>query len=90
MRARTDRAAVLEDIAYGSHQHPPDLWPSIAMRTLLLRAAAPLGGGFILSAADRDRFLATVRRATAVDVDANHYGIMTHTATAAALRSLLA
>ncbi len=90
VRARTDRGAVFEDMAYGARQHPPDLWPALAMRTLLLRAALPLGAGFIVSAIDRDRFLATVPGSTAVDVDANHYGIITHPATAAAIRSLLA
>jgi pimeloyl-ACP methyl ester carboxylesterase len=90
VRSRTDRAAVFEDMAYGATQHPPDLWAALAMRTLLLRASVPLGAGFIVSAGDRERFLATVPGSTAVDVDANHYGIITHPVTAAALRSFLA
>lgn len=90
VRARTDRTAVFEDMAYGAIQHPPGLWPALAMRPLLVRAALPLGAGFIVSAADRNRFVATVARARAVDVDANHYGIITHPATAAALRTHLA
>jgi pimeloyl-ACP methyl ester carboxylesterase len=90
VRSRTDRAAVFEDMAYGATQNPPDLWAALAMRTLLVRAAVPLGGGFIVSAEDRARFLATVGGSAAVDVDANHYGIITHPATAAALRSFLA
>jgi len=90
VRSRTDRAAVFEDMAYGALQNPPDLWASLAMRTLLLRAAVPLGAGFIVSGEDRDRFLATVTGGAAVDVDANHYGIITHPATATALRSFLA
>ena len=90
VRSRTDRGAVFEDMAYGATQHPPDLWGTLAMRTLLLRAAVPLGAGFIVSAGDRDRFLATVGGSTAVDVDANHYGIINHPTTAVAIRSFLA
>lgn len=77
---RTNASAVLEDIAYASTQQPYRMWGSLAMPSLLLRAARPLGqsSGFIVSAADRDRFVAEVRGARAVDIDANHYGIITH------------
>jgi len=39
--------------------------------------------------ADRDRFLGAVRGAQVVEVDANHYGVMTHPATASAIRAFL-
>lgn len=84
---RTAANAVLEDIAYASTQQPYALWGSLSMPTLLLRAARPLGAGFIVSAADRDRFVAEVRSGRAVDVDANHYGIITHDDTKEMLRS---
>ena len=87
VRPRTDHAAVLEDIAYAATQQPRDLWPALTMRTLLVRAAVPLGEGFIVSAADRDGFLRAAPRSEAVDIDANHYGVIAHPATAAALRS---
>jgi pimeloyl-ACP methyl ester carboxylesterase len=88
---RTHAGAVLEDIAYASTQQPYRLWGSLAMPSLLVRAARPLGTstGFIVSAADRDRFVAQVRGARAVEVDANHYGVITHADTAAHVRSFL-
>lgn len=89
VRPRTDRAAVFEDMTYGATQVPRALWPALTMPTLLVRAGIPLGAGFIVSAGDRDDFLRRVPDSQAVDVDANHYGIMTHPATAAAIRSFL-
>ncbi len=89
VRPRTDRAAVFEDMTYASTQVPRALWPSLTMPTLLVRAGIPLGAGFIVSAGDREDFLRRVPHSQAVDVDANHYGIMTHPATAAAIRSFL-
>ena len=86
VRPRTDRAAVLEDMAYAATQHPRAVWPALSMPTLLVRAGRPLGEGYIVSAADRAEFLRTAPRAEAVDVDANHYGVMTHPDTAAAIR----
>lgn len=86
---RTDRGAVFEDAMYGSSQRPMELWPAITMDTLLLRAARPLGAGFIVSAADRDAFLAQVPRASAVEIDANHYGIIHHPATVESVRRFL-
>ena len=90
VRPRTDHAAVLEDLAYGAMQQPRDFWPKLTMPTLLVRAAAPLGEGFIVSAADRAAFLRAAPRSEAVDVDANHYGVIAHLQTAAALRSFFA
>jgi len=89
VRARTDHGAVLEDMAYGATQHPPSLWPYLSMKSLLVRAARPLGRGFIVSESDKKRFVESVARGSAVDVDANHYGVMTHPTTASAVRSFL-
>ena len=89
VRPRTDRAAVFEDMTYGATQFPRALWPALTMPTLLVRAGIPLGAGFIVSAGDREDFLRRVPNSQAVDVDANHYGIMTHPGTAAAIRSFL-
>ena len=89
VRPRTDRAAVFEDMTYGATQVPRAFWPDLTMPSLLVRAGVPLGAGFIVSAGDREDYLRRVPRAQAVDVDANHYAVMTHPATAAALRSFL-
>jgi pimeloyl-ACP methyl ester carboxylesterase len=78
VRSRTDSAAVLEDMVYASTQSPRALWPALTMETLLVRAARPLGGGFIVSEGDRDAFVATAPRARAAEVDANHYGVVMH------------
>ena len=62
------------------------------MPVLLARATQPLVGasGFIIPEAERDAFLATVESASLVEVDANHYGINTHPATADAIEAFLA
>lgn len=78
VRSRTDSGAVLEDMVYASTQSPRALWPSLTMDTLLVRAARPLGAGFIVAASDRDAFVATAPRARAAEVDANHYGVVMH------------
>ena len=59
---------------------------------LLLRAALPLGadGGFILAAADAERFVHDVPGARLPSIAANHYDVLTHPATVAAVRGFLA
>jgi pimeloyl-ACP methyl ester carboxylesterase len=91
VQARSNRAAVLEDADYGERHDPRDLWPSLTAPILLARATQPLvgGAGFIVPEAERDAFLAAVPSATLVEVDANHYGINTHPATAEAITSFL-
>jgi len=89
VKPRTDRAAVFEDMIYGTTQLPATFWPGLTMPTLLARADVPLGGGFIVSRDDRDDFLRRVSGSRVVDIDANHYAIMTHPRTAAAIRSFL-
>ena len=89
VRPRTDHAAVLEDIAYAAMQQPRDHWPRLTMRTLLVRAGVPLGDGFIVSAADRAELLRKAKRSEAVDIDANHYGVVAHPRTAEVIRSFL-
>jgi pimeloyl-ACP methyl ester carboxylesterase len=77
---RTSREAVLADVLYGSKQDARLFWPGLSMPTLLVRAAQPLlpGSGFIVGTALRDDFLAAVPSAQAVEVDANHFGVMAH------------
>lgn len=92
VRARTDRAAVLEDYAYGDEHDASELWGDLRCPALLVRASLPLGeeGGHIVSAADRDRFLATVPGSRVVEVAANHYGVVMHEAAVRAIGEFLA
>jgi 3-oxoadipate enol-lactonase len=80
VHARTSHHAVMEDVLYASTQDPRALWSSIKCRSLLVRAARPLGppGAFIVPEEDRAWFTRTVRGSSAVDVDANHYGVLMH------------
>ena len=94
----TDRLAVLEDgafgagtFAFGGDAGVYALWRSLQMPVLLLRASRELlpGMGYVVPAQERDRFLREVPTARNVEVDANHYGINTHEASAAALAEFL-
>jgi pimeloyl-ACP methyl ester carboxylesterase len=76
--ARTDRDAVMEDLRYGATQRPEGMWPSLDAACLLVRSSRPLGGGYVVRENDRDRFVAGRADRVAVEVDANHYGVMTH------------
>jgi pimeloyl-ACP methyl ester carboxylesterase len=94
----TDRAAVLEDGAFGAGTYAFGdgagvyaLWKALTMPVLLLRASRELlpGLGHIVPQADRDRFLRDVPGARSVEVDANHYGINTHEDSARAIAEFL-
>jgi hypothetical protein len=55
-----------------------------------VRAAIPLGpGGDLITQADREAFLRTAPRAKALEVPANHYGVMNHPHTAEAALEFL-
>jgi pimeloyl-ACP methyl ester carboxylesterase len=88
VRSRSNREAVLEDSSYGASHTAYELWPSLTMTVLLLRATREIlpGMGRIVSDADRARFPSEVPTATVVDVDANHYTIATSDASVGALR----
>ncbi|HEX3344325.1 MAG TPA: alpha/beta fold hydrolase [Polyangiaceae bacterium] len=90
VRSRTDSAAVLEDMVYASTQSPHAMWPALTMETLLLRASRPIGGGFIVTVRDRDAFVTTAPRARAVEIDANHYGVVMHEETGRQIARFLA
>ncbi len=91
VRARSQRAAVLEDADYGEVHDPGELWPFLTMPVLLVRATQPLVGerGFVVPESVRDAFVAAVPSATVVEVDGNHYGVNTHPDTAEATAHFL-
>lgn len=91
VRLRTSRAAVLEDALYGATHDPRDLWSALTVPVLLVRATVPLRphGGLVVPAGDVDALSFALPRLTAVDVRANHYGVVAHPDTLAAVRSFV-
>ncbi|MDQ2881204.1 MAG: alpha/beta hydrolase [Actinomycetota bacterium] len=91
VRARTSQRAVTEDFEYGASHDPRRLWPALTMPVLLVRAAQPLvpGGPFIVGEDDRAAFVQSVPEVKVVEVDANHYGVVTHPRTAQAIQVFL-
>lgn len=91
VRARSNKEAVLEDSAYGASHDIYGLWPSLKMPVLLVYATREImpGLGRIVSAADRERLPRELPDARAVDVDANHYTVITSPATVDAIGSFL-
>ncbi len=90
VRQRASAAAVLEDLAYAATVQVRALWSGIGASTLLVRAAISLApGGDVVTPADRDGFLSTAPRARAIEVQANHYGVMNHPDTARAVEEFL-
>ena len=94
----TDRGAVLEDLGYGNAMYWPGpeapihaLWNAITMPALVLRARQEImpGFGFILPAAEAERFAAAVPSARGAEIDANHYTIITHDDSIAAIGAFL-
>ena len=94
----SDRGAVLEDLGYGAAMYWPGpeapicaLWNAITMPVLVLRARQEImpGFGFILPAAEAERFAAAVPSARVAEIDANHYTITTHDDAIAAIGAFL-
>jgi pimeloyl-ACP methyl ester carboxylesterase len=74
----TDRAACEEDML--NLQSPETLrarWRALRMPTLLVRCTKPLAGGLIVPQVELDRLRAAVPRLNLVEVDCNHYDVMT-------------
>jgi pimeloyl-ACP methyl ester carboxylesterase len=88
VRARTHREPVSEDFTYGNRHDARQLWQHILMPVLALRAARSIAGrnGFIVTEFDLRHFHRTAKSATTLEIDANHYDIMTHADTLAAVR----
>ncbi len=90
VRPRTNHAAVVEDATYGASQNPRHLWTFVRSPSLLVRASRPLGFGHVVSHVDQLDYVRQVIGAETLDVDANHYGVLTHADTARAVRRFLA
>jgi len=90
VQQRANQTAVLEDLGYAAVTQVRELWPGVGASTLLVRAAQSLGlGGDVITADDRQAFLKTAPRAKAVEIDANHYGVINHPDTARAVEEFL-
>ncbi len=90
VRQRASRDAVLEDLQYAATTDVRGLWPHATVPTLLLRAGIPFEpGADIITVEDRDAFLRVAKQAHAIEVPANHYGVMDHPQTAQAVQELL-
>ncbi len=90
VRQRANRAAVLEDVTYAAMTPVRRLWSGVGAPALLVRAGVPLApGGDVVTRADLADFVATARAARAIEVDANHYGLMNHPHTATAVEEFL-
>lgn len=87
---RTSRAAAEEDLADAYTHDWAEAWRPLAMPALLVRATRPLNGGHVVSEAARDGFLATAAQPSLVEVDANHFDVMTADPTADAIAEHLA
>ncbi len=94
----SDSGAVLEDLGYGNAMYWSSLeapvhalWDAVTMPALVLRARREIlpGFGFILPAAEAERFAASVPSARVVEIDANHYTITTHDDSIAAIGAFL-
>lgn len=86
---RTDKLACLEDLEYPDRDRVRDTWAQITMPALLVRATVELNGGDVVPVADRDALRAAVAGLRVVELDRNHFGVMTDPRTADALAALI-
>jgi pimeloyl-ACP methyl ester carboxylesterase len=91
VRRRTSGAAVKEDVAHAMTRRPRALWGALDMPVLLVRATRPITrmGGFVVPARERDAISAHVPDLRVVEVAANHFGVLTHPDTVAAIHDFL-
>jgi pimeloyl-ACP methyl ester carboxylesterase len=89
VRRRTSRDAVMEDLVHIESNDPRALWGSVKMPCLLVRCARPTGGAFFVPREDAVAF-ADATGAAVLEVDANHYAVMSHPQVAQAIRRFLA
>ena len=87
---RTSRTAAEEDLDDIVARDWVESWRPLAMPTLLVRATRPLNGGFVVPEAERDALMAHAAQPALVEVDANHFDVMTDDRTVAAITEFLA
>jgi pimeloyl-ACP methyl ester carboxylesterase len=85
----TNRTACLEDLDHPDRAHVAPAWAKVTMPTLLLRATASLGGGLVVSDTDVATFRQAAPQLRVVELDSNHFGIMTDDRAVAAISELL-
>jgi pimeloyl-ACP methyl ester carboxylesterase len=85
----TDKAACQEDLEHAATGEVTATWAKVTMPALLLRATVPFGGGLVVSEADAVDFRRAAPGLRVVDVDRNHFGIMTDDGAVTSIRELL-
>jgi pimeloyl-ACP methyl ester carboxylesterase len=86
----TSRSACLEDLSDLQRRDWDALWKALSMPVLLVRCLRPIGGGFIVPEAVRDRLREAVPQLDVVEVDQDHYTVMTCEQAARAIGHFLA
>jgi pimeloyl-ACP methyl ester carboxylesterase len=86
----TSKAACLEDLDGGVDIDAHRLWGGLTMPTLLVRANAPLAGGFVVPEDERDALAAAVPGLRVFESERNHFGVMTDPGAIEAMAELLA
>lgn len=86
----TDKTACVEDLDSPDRDQVAAAWPKITMPALLIRATVGIGGGLTVPESDRDAIQQVVPTLRVVELDRNHYGIMTDDRSVAAISQLLA
>lgn len=85
----TDRAACEEDLDVEAVDRVRSLWSALTMPTLLVRATAPLNGGFIVPEATLADLRAAVPGLEVAEVGTNHFTVMDDPAAADAIVAFL-
>ena len=73
----TNKAACAEDLADAMRIDWPSRWPALTMPTLLLRCLLPIGDGFVVPGAVRDALHKMVPSIEIVELETDHYLLMT-------------
>jgi pimeloyl-ACP methyl ester carboxylesterase len=86
----TSKAACAEDLGHEDIGAVPDAWPRLTMPVLVVRALDAMGGGLTLPDEDLARFREAVPGTRVIEMDRNHFGVMTDDRTAGAITELFA
>ncbi|HXA47441.1 MAG TPA: alpha/beta hydrolase [Burkholderiaceae bacterium] len=88
-QATTNKAACMEDLADAMRIDWSGKWSALTMPTLLIRCQIPIGGGFVVPEAVRDALRKVVPNIKTLEVNLDHYAVMTDEATADAIKKFL-